>query len=116
MLHPGVVKYVHMDGETVPRETIDNTYAFLCAYCLIAITSMCLIALDGFPLEANLSATMACLNNIGPGLNVVGPVGNYGQFSDFSKVILILDMLLGRLEIFPIFILFVPRVWKRSRA
>ncbi len=66
-------------------------------------------------METSLSAVMACINNIGPGLHLVGPMGNYSQFSDWSKVVLTLDMLIGRLEIFPLLILCFPGIWKRSR-
>ena len=112
MLHPNTVKHVYMDGEVVPPETIQNTFAFLSAYCLIAIASVCLISLDNFSLETNLTAVLSCLNNIGPGLAAVGPMSNFSAYSDFSKLLLSLNMLLGRLEIFPIIIAFVPSVWK----
>lgn len=116
MLHPNTVKHVSMDGEVVPPETIQNTFAFLSAYCLITITSVCLISLDNFSLETNLTAVLSCLNNIGPGLAAVGPMSNFSAYSDFSKLLLSLNMLLGRLEIFPIIIAFVPSVWKRARG
>ena len=116
MLHPNTVKHVSMDGEVVPPETIQNTFAFLSAYCLIAITSVCLISLDNFSLETNLTAVLSCLNNIGPGLAAVGPMSNFSAYSDFSKLLLSLNMLLGRLEIFPIIIAFVPSVWNRARG
>jgi len=116
MLHPNTVKQIHMDGEPVPREAIRNAYAFMCAYCLIAIVSTVLISLDGFSLETNLTAMLATLNNIGPGLDLVGPAGNYSMFSNFSKIVLSVNMLLGRLEIFPIIIMCMPTVWKRSRV
>ena len=75
--------------------------------------SILLIALDNFSFESNLTAVLACLNNIGPGLGVVGPIENYSVFSDFSKVILTANMLIGRLEIFPILLLFAPSMWKK---
>ena len=75
--------------------------------------SILLIALDNFSFESNLAAVLACLNNIGPGLGVVGPIENYSVFSDFSKVILTANMLIGRLEIFPILLLFAPSMWKK---
>jgi trk system potassium uptake protein TrkH len=99
----------------VPREAIRNAYSFLSAYCLIVIVSLLLISVDNFSFETNITSVIACLNNIGPGLDMVGPTGNYSAFSDFSKIVLSLDMLLGRLEIFPLIILCVPSVWKRSR-
>ena len=75
-----------------------------------------LISLDNFSLETNLTAVLSCLNNIGPGLAAVGPMSNFSAYSDFSKLLLSVNMLLGRLEIFPIIIAFVPSVWKRARG
>ncbi len=115
-LHPNQVGKVHIDGETVSSETIANTYAFLVAYCLIVIFSVLLLALDRTSFETNVTAVIACLNNIGPGLDMVGPMGGYADFSVLSKIVLIVNMLLGRLEIFPILILFVPGVWKKARS
>jgi trk system potassium uptake protein TrkH len=71
-----------------------------------------LISLDGFSTTTNITATLACLNNIGPGLEAVGPTCNYAGFSIFSKLVLILDMLIGRLEIFPILVLFSKNTWR----
>lgn len=116
MLHPNTVSVVHMDDEAVPEVTIRNTYAFACAYSLIAIVSICVVAIDDFSFTTSFSAVMACLNNIGPGLDIVGPLGNYSGFSDVSKLVLCVDMLIGRLEIFPILMLCVPSVWRRARA
>ena len=116
MLHPNTVRQIHMDGEPVSREAIRNAYAFMCAYCLVAIVSTVLISLDGFSLETNFTAMLATLNNIGPGLDMVGPTGNFSMFSNFSKIVLSVNMLLGRLEIFPIIIMCMPTVWKRSRV
>ena len=114
-LHPNSVAQVHIDGESISSETIDNTYAFLVAYCLIVIFSTIVLSLDNTSFETNLTAVISCLNNIGPGLDMVGPMGGYSEFSVLSKIVLILNMLLGRLEIFPILILFVPGVWKKAR-
>lgn len=116
MLHPNTVKQIHMDGEPVAREAIRNAYAFLSVYCLITIGSLLLLSLNNFSFETNMTAVFACLNNIGPGLDMVGPMGNYSAFSNFSKLVLSMDMLLGRLEIFPIIIACIPSVWKRARV
>ena len=101
MLHPNTVKHVYMDGEVVPPETIQNTFAFLSAYCLIAITSVRLISAGQFSLETNLTAVTIRRNDMGPGLDVVGPMSNFSAYSNFSKLFLSFDMLLGRLEISP---------------
>ena len=116
MLHPNTVRQIHMDGEPVPREAIRNAYAFLTVYCLITVGSMLLVSLDNFSFETNLTAVFACLNNIGPGLDQVGPTSNFSAYSNFSKIVLSVDMLLGRLEIFPIIITCMPSVWKRARV
>ena len=76
--------------------------------------SFLVLALDGLSMETNLSATLACLNNIGPGLDLVGPTGNYAMFSDGSKIVLMLDMLLGRLEIFPLLVMLSPYTWRKA--
>ena len=82
---------------------------------VIIIFSTLLLAFDGNTFETNITAVIACLNNIGPGLDMVGPMGGYAGFSVVSKIVLILNMLLGRLEIFPMLIIFVPGVWKKAR-
>ena len=86
----------------------------MAAYCAIAVVSFLVLALDDLSLETNLTAVLACLNNIGPGLDLVGPASNYAHFSDLSKTVLMLNMLLGRLEIFPLLIMLSPRAWKRA--
>ncbi len=80
---------------------------------LILTFSFIVLSLDGFSLTSNFSAVLACFNNIGPGLEIVGPASNYSAYSDLSKGVLIFDMLAGRLELFPILALFVPRTWMR---
>lgn len=116
MVNPTIVTTVRMDGESVKNETVVNVLAFFGAYSVIAIVSMMILTLDDFPLETTLTAVLACVNNIGPGLGVVGPLGNFSAFSDLSKLVLAVNMLIGRLEVFPILILFMPKVWKRARA
>ena len=92
---------------------LENTNAYLAAYALITLLSFLLISIDGFSTGTNLSAVFACFNNIGPGLEAVGPTCNFGAFSTFSKLVLIFDMLAGRLEIFPILVLASKSTWKR---
>lgn len=82
--------------------TMSGVNSYLAAYSLILICSFLLVSIDGFPVETNVFAVVACFNNVGPGLDVVGPVGSYSEFGILSKLILIIDMLAGRLEIFPI--------------
>ena len=113
VLHPRKVLSVRNNGRIVSEKVLDNTNAYLSAYAIILFLSFLLLSLDGFPTETNFSAVLACFNNIGPGLELVGPTCNFGGFSTLSKLVLILDMLAGRLEIFPILVLFSADTWKR---
>ena len=114
MLHPRSVNLVRMEGRTVGEETVQGVSTYMVAYCAIAIVSILLVSIDNFSMETNLTAVMACLNNIGPGLDLVGPTSNYSYFSDLSKIVLMLDMLLGRLEIFPLLIMLSPKTWRKA--
>ena len=114
MLHPRSVNLVQVEGHTVGDETLQGVNTYMTAYCAIGVISLLILSLDNFSLETNLTAVLACLNNIGPGLDMVGPTGNYAMFSDLSKLTLILNMLLGRLEIFPLLFLLSPRTWTRA--
>ena len=114
MMHPQKVQVVRVNGKTVDERILSNTNAYLAIYITILVVSFLLIGLDGFSTTTNFSAVMACFNNIGPGFDAVGPACNFSAFSPFSKLILIVNMLAGRLEIFPILILLSPKTWKRS--
>lgn len=113
ILHPQKVQVVRMDHQMVQERVLDNINAYLAAYVLIVICSFIIISVDGFSTMTNFSAVLACFNNIGPGLEAVGPTCNFGGYSVLSKVILIIDMLAGRLEIFPILILLSKSTWTR---
>ena len=113
VLNPKKVRLVRNNGQVINETVIENTNAYLAAYIMIIIFSYILISLDGFSVGTNLTAVLACFNNIGPGLEAVGPTCNFSAFGDFSKLILSLDMLAGRLEIFPILLLFSRSTWKR---
>ncbi len=112
-LHPQVVAPVRMDGKLVNHETIRTTNVYMAAYIFIFAASLFLISLDGFDMVTNFTSVAATLNNIGPGLNQVGPMMNFGSFSNFAKLVLIFDMLAGRLEIFPMLVLFMPDTWRK---
>ena len=112
-LHPQVVAPARMDGKLINHETIRATNVFLAAYIFIFAASLFLISLDDFDMVTNFTAIAATLNNIGPGLNQVGPMMNFGAYSNFAKLVLIFDMLAGRLEIFPMLVLFLPDAWRR---
>lgn len=90
-----------------------SIFAYISAYVIIFAISLLILSLDGFDLETNFSALASAYNNIGPGLGAVGPMSNFGAYSALSKIVLSLDMLIGRLEIFPILILFTPSTWKK---
>ncbi len=112
-LHPNAVKKIKMDGKAIPHEVVRSTNIFLVVYALIFAGSIFLIAFDDLDLITNFTAVLATLNNIGPGLELVGPNGNFGVFSYFSKLVLTFNMLAGRLEIFPLLLLFVRDTWKK---
>lgn len=112
-LHPKSVQKIKMDGKTVEHEVVRMTNVFMVAYILIFSFSILLIALDEKDLVTNFTAVTATINNIGPGLELVGPAANFSVFSNPAKVILTFDMLAGRLEIFPILLLFVRDTWKK---
>lgn len=113
LLHPRSVKKIQIDGRPVEHETVRSTNVFLIVYIMIFATSVFLVSLDNFDLTTTFTAIAATLNNIGPGLEMVGPTGNFSQFSNMSKLVMIFDMLAGRLELFPLLLLFVPNTWKK---
>lgn len=111
ILHPRKVQVVRVNGQMVGEQVLDNTNAYLAAYAFIVVFSFIVISIDGFSPMTNFSAVLACFNNIGPGLESVGPTCNFGDYGLISKAMLIVDMLAGRLEIFPILILFSRSTW-----
>lgn len=113
VLHPRRVKMVRINGQVQNENVIDTTNAYLAAYVIILFVSFIIVSLDNFSTGTNFSAILCCFNNIGPGVEAVGPTCNFSQFSDLSKLTLVLDMLLGRLEIFPILVLLSPNAWKK---
>lgn len=112
VVYPQKVQVVRVNGHPVSEKVLQNTNAYLAAYVIITFVSFLLISVDGFSITTNFSAVLACFNNIGPGFEMVGPTCNFAGYSVFSKLVLILDMLAGRLEIFPILILFSRDTWK----
>lgn len=112
-IHPNAVKKIKMDEKPIPHEVVRSTNIFMSVYVLIFAFSVLIIGFNDYDLTTNFTAVAATLNNIGPGLELVGPTGNFGLFSPFSKCVLIFDMLAGRLEIFPLLLLFVKDTWKK---
>ena len=97
----------------VDEKIVASINAYMAIYVIIVILSFLMISIDGFSVETNLSAVLACFNNIGPGLDVVGPTCNFSAYSIFSKLVLIGDMLAGRLEVFPLLLLFKRDTWRK---
>ena len=112
IVHPKAVKRVYMDGHTVEGTTVKSVSAYLGIYVITMMVSILLVSLDNFDFQTTVTSVIATLNNIGPGLGMVGPMGNYSQFSILSKLVLMFDMLAGRLELLPIFIIMKPKTWK----
>ena len=114
-LHPRKVHLVRMDGRAIEPAISHSVNAYLAIYCVILLLSFVIISLDGYSFTTNFTAVTACFNNIGPGFELVGPTGNFGHYSYLSKIVLSADMMLGRLEIFPLLVLFSPDLWSRKR-
>ncbi len=114
LVNPKKVQVVRINDRAVSETVIDHANAYLAAYVIIIVLSFLVISLDNQTIGTNLSAVLACFNNIGPGLEDVGPICNFSFFSPLSKLVLIFDMLAGRLEIFPILVLFSRYSWKRK--
>ena len=113
ILYPRKVQVVRNNGEKVDETILANTNAYLAAYVIIIFVSFLIISLDNFSVTTNFTAVLACFNNIGPGLEAVGPTCNFSGYSTLSKLVLCFDMLAGRLEIFPMLVLFSRSTWRR---
>ncbi len=113
LILPTRVKRIWFENKAVSDQTVRSVLVYFQVYLTIIGLSVLVLTLDGYDLATNFTASLACISNIGPGLNAVGPMGNYGFFSVLSKLVLIFEMLLGRLEIFPVLFLFAPSVWRR---
>ena len=113
VVHPRSVKVLRIDGKVQMESLVRNVSMYLVAYVIVMIASTLLVSVDDFSFTTNVTAVISCMNNIGPGIDIVGPAGNFGGFSWFSKLVLSADMIIGRLEIFPVLTLFSPSLWKR---
>jgi trk system potassium uptake protein TrkH len=118
LLHPRSVSAVKLEGKTVDEKTVNSVSTYLVVYTICFMLILLLISVDGYDFETNFTASLSCLNNIGPGLDVqglnelnLGPSGSFAGFSSLSKFTLTAAMLIGRLEIYPILILFLPKTW-----
>ena len=113
MTHPRQVKKVRLDGHQVEGDVIRAVNVYFACYIMIFAVSMIVLSVDHLDLTTNFTAVAATINNIGPGLDLVGPTSNYDVFSTLPKCVLIFDMLAGRLELFPIVLLLSPATWKK---
>ena len=114
LVHPRNIRSVKMDGKKISHETMRSTSVYLVIYLAVFIISFALVAIEGKGFVTSFTSVAATLNNTGPGLGDVGPVGNYAMFTPLSKCVLMFDMLAGRLELFPLLLLFIPAAWKKS--
>ena len=112
-VHPNAVTPIRVDGKPINHETLRSINVFMAAYIILFASSVLLISLDGHDFTTNFTAVAATFNNIGPGLAAVGPTANFSIYSGFSKLVLTFDMLAGRLELFPLLLLFAPETWKK---
>ena len=113
MIQPRQVKKIKMDSHTIDHETVRSVNVFMVAYMMIFIISLIIVSFDNHDLITSFTAVAATINNVGPGLELVGPTSNFGFFSPQTKIVLIFDMLAGRLELFPMLLLFTPATWKK---
>ena len=113
-LHPREVRPVRLENAVVEEETIHGVFIFLILWLLILVLGFLLVSIDGYSFETSFTAALTTISNVGPGLARVGPAGNFAFFSPFSKIVLSMLMLIGRLEIIPMIMLFSPSVWKRK--
>ncbi len=112
--HPRCVEVVKLDGKLVGEDTLHTLLVFLGAYVMTVFAAALVISLDGFSFAVSFSAALTCVSNVGPGLEIIGPTGNFAAFSTVSKAVMSLCMIVGRLEIFPILVLFIPSNWKQT--
>ena len=113
LLHKRSIKVLKFEGKKIQHETMRSINTYFVTYTFIFIASLLIISLDNFDFTSTFTAIAATINNVGPGLEAVGPTGNFGGFSDLSTLVMTFDMLIGRLEIFPILLLFTPDTWKK---
>lgn len=116
MLHTHAVTAIRFEGKPLDEKTLQGVHNYFNVYMLLIMLSTVLVSLDGFDLTTTFTAVITCLNNVGPGMEIVGPMGNFSQFSAPVKYLLSFDMLAGRLELYPMLAMFAPRLWRRRRT
>lgn len=115
LIHPRLVRVHKMDGQRVQHEVMRSVNAFLVAYLIVIAISVLIVSLHCEDMVTSFTSVVTCINNVGPGLNQVGPAANFGALHPLSKIVLTFDMLAGRLELFPMLLLFAPETWRRNR-
>ena len=115
LIHPRLVRVHKMDGQRVQHEVMRSVNAFLVAYLIVIATSILIVSLHCEDMVTSFTSVVTCINNVGPGLNQVGPAANFSALHPLSKIVLTFDMLAGRLELFPMLLLFAPETWRRNR-
>ena len=113
MIHPRNIYKISMDGRKVEHETVRSVNVYLVAYVLLFSVSLLIVSINGHDFETNFTSVATTINNVGPGFHLAGPVSNFSFFSPLSKVVLIVDMIAGRLELFPLLLLFSASTWKK---
>lgn len=114
IIHPKRINSVKMDGKTIDEDVIHKVFLFIGAYIIISLIAIFIISLDNFDITTTVTSVITTMSNIGPGLEMIGPAGNFSAFSPLSKIILSFCMLAGRLEIYPMLIMFSPSIWKKN--
>ena len=114
IVHPKRVNSVKIDGKTVDEETIHGVFLFISAYIVISFIALVIISFDDFDMVTTVTSVITTLSNMGPGLELIGPMGNFSIFSPLSKIVLSFCMLAGRLEIYPMLIMFSPSIWRKN--
>ena len=112
MLRPRTVRVVCMDGKQLDSHVIRGVFAYMTGFIAVCLLSFLCISIENYDMETTVTSVLTCIGNVGPGLSIVGPMGNFSHFSIVSKLVLSADMLIGRLEIFPFILLFSPTTWK----
>lgn len=114
-VHPKTVRVLKLDGKKLEDSMVSSVSNYFFTFIVVFIVSLILVSLEGkTTLTTNFTAVTATLNNIGPGLEIIGPTGNYASLSILQKIVLSFDMLIGRLELYPILLLFVPSTWRKN--
>jgi len=114
ILHPKRIKSVKIDGKVIEEETISGVFLFIGAYIVISLIAILIVAIDGFDIVTTVTSVITSMSNIGPGFGIIGPIGNFSEFSPLSKLVLSFCMLAGRLEIYPMLIMFSSSIWRKS--